>query len=72
MKLETLEDAITESRKFIDNAERAIVRFKKDCPTWEEFKHSGNILVVYTHESAATRRASMDLTRKLADLRQGT
>jgi len=60
MKVETLREAIAEANRFIKTAKEMpmLVGLCGDidwCPK----------------ESGACRRASMDLTRKLADLRQG-
>jgi len=58
----TLDAAILEARRFIDTAEALRVDRKSnpDRRDWQPSVHA-----------AACRRASMDLTRKLADLRQG-
>lgn len=63
MNTKTLNEAIEEAKRFIEAArcyiavdnERNKERYHYGCP----------------RESGAVRRASMDLTRKLADLRQG-
>lgn len=59
MHAETLDKAIAEARRFIKAAEAARPAFKE-----REWGGGG------TKESAAARRASMDLTRALADLRR--
>lgn len=57
----TLKEAVKEARRFIKKAEAAQeVKLNPDI----------SIYVEYTKESAAVKRASMDLTRILADLRQ--
>lgn len=65
MKRTTLADAIKEARRFIEKAEELDAALaRKDS----------SINIYYgtlPRESGACRRASMDLTRKLADLRQG-
>lgn len=61
MKLETIDAAITEAERFISAA--------------REFKRAQETRAAEYYatprESGAARRASLDLTRKLADLRQG-
>jgi len=60
MKIEKLQIAIDESRRFIRNAEAAKKRLKED----QYAGFSGS------KETAAAKRASLDLTRALADLRK--
>ena len=64
MKLITLKDAIVEANRFIIAAEKL-----RD----HHMKYGDNALYVNSNPraSGAVRRASMDLTRKLADFRQG-
>jgi hypothetical protein len=61
MKLSTLDAAIAEAERFISTA--------------REYKHAEEMKKESYYrnprESGATRRASLDLTRKLADLRLG-
>lgn len=63
----TLQTAIKEAERFIDAA-KALQTLRNRPPvvtSWGSFPPSE------AREHAACRRASMDLTRKLADLRQG-
>ena len=60
MKVSKLNNAINEAERFIALARRVKI---KDCG-----KHK--IVEDYTKESAACKRASMDLTRALADMRK--
>ena len=59
MNPQTLKAAITEAERFLDLA-------KKLQPEFANGYHNGS------KTSGATRRASMDLTRALADLRRPT
>ena len=63
MNQETLMYAINEAERFIDRAHELddLIR-SQDADTWTSLNPK---------ESGAVRRASMDLTRVLADLRQG-
>jgi hypothetical protein len=66
MKTKTLIESIMEAKRFIEAAKKAHARNSIDYP--------GQIQKEYIYsskESGAVRRASMDLTRKLADLRAG-
>lgn len=56
---EKLNGAISEARRFIENAEAAMKRLSND-----DYAKYGS------KETAAARRASMDLTRALAELRK--
>lgn len=60
MKPEYLERAIAEARRFIKMANAAEARITED-------KYA---LISGSRETAAVKRASMDLTRALADLRR--
>lgn len=66
MRLKTMGSAIAEAKRFIIAGEAAIKRLKLDRPDLRDYYD-----FTPTIESGAARRASMDLTRKLADLRQG-
>lgn len=59
MKRETLDEAIVEASRFIRAAKALRDASRPDNPG------------THPREAGAVRRASMDLTRKLADLRQG-
>jgi len=61
MDEKTLQQCIVEAGRFILKANKAIERLKAD-------KYAS---IIGAKETAAARRASMDLTRALADLRQG-
>lgn len=59
MKYQTLQRSIVEAKRFIAVAERV-----KKSPYGEHYVETGK-------DSAAAKRASMDLTRSLADMRGG-
>lgn len=59
MKTESIDKAIAEAKRFIEKASE----LKKVAV--------GKTGYLYPKESGAVKRASMDLTRTLADLRQG-
>lgn len=59
MKRQTLMEAIYEAERFIRAAE-AYLDVSDEKRPWKHPRESGSV-----------RRASLDLTRKLADLRQG-
>jgi hypothetical protein len=61
MTLETLNTAIAEARRFIKKAEEA----KK-----KNYTGKGEYVLWCSKESATAKRASMDLTRALAELRK--
>lgn len=63
MTLETLETAISEAKRFLKKADAAKRRFKTD----EKWIRTGCGYL----ETAAAKRASMDLTRALAAMRKG-
>lgn len=63
MKLEVLQDCIAEAERFIKVARK--LGESVDC------RRLRDIGTDTPKESGAVRRASMDLTRRLADLRQG-
>ena len=58
MEIEELEEAIYEARRFIDKANLALQRV------------SNSKYFYCSKETAACRRASLDLTRSLAELRK--
>lgn len=65
MNAETLRTAIAEAKRFISAAEKVgITKYVSD--TDEEWESVPG----YTKESAAAKRASMDLTRALAEMRK--
>lgn len=65
MEVSTLKKAIAEAKRFIEAAE--------NVPIVNTTYANGKpyVYVEYSKQSAACKRASMDLTRVLADLRQG-
>ncbi len=65
MRIENLNDCIKEAERFIFRAKRARSRIKR------ETNDSDGCLFFPTKEVAAVRRASMDLTRILTELRRG-
>lgn len=64
MKRQTLQAAMKEAHRFIRLGNELLAASIADDAQPEVGYH-------YPKESGAVRRASMDLTRKLADLRQG-
>ena len=62
MKLEVILRCLKEGRRFLEVADAARVRLEKDKRT--------DTCCAGTIETAACRRASMDLTRALAELRR--
>lgn len=71
MNKSTLIDAVAEAKRFVSAAEAALAadtvaraQLANIRPTWPD-------LCSNPRENGAVRRASMDLTRKLADLRAG-
>ena len=69
MEIVTLHESIAEAERFLSAAKAAIVADAKERqrhghPTWPGLCNN-------PRENGAVRRASMDLTRKLADLRAG-
>jgi hypothetical protein len=64
MKIDKLNIAIAEANRFLKAAKLAQVRI------WEIKAREGEYAVVVSKETAACRRASMDLTRALAELRK--
>lgn len=69
MRRETLDKAIAEARRFIEAAEAA------KHPETKSYRTGDKATITYAVReglrNAAAKRASMDLTRTLADLRQG-
>ncbi len=61
MRAKTLKRSIEEAKRFIKAAE-AVSTWKSD---------NGNVYVNSGKEAAACKRASMDLSRALSDLRMG-
>ena len=62
MKISKVEKAITEARRFIDKAHPAVAKIKD--------MQSKGLYFAGSKETAACRRASLDLTRSLAELRK--
>lgn len=60
MQIEKIKDAIQESQRFINKA-KAVLKLQPQAKIGT---------IDYTKETAACRRASMDLTRVLAELRK--
>lgn len=61
MKQEMLIKAMLEAKRFLEKAKEELEEIHREMP---------HELIVGTKRSAAVRRASMDLTRALADLRR--
>jgi hypothetical protein len=68
MKPETLRRAISEARRFIELAEAVPIT---SYPAEYQVRSIGYDVMETGKASGAAKRASMDLTRVLADLRQG-
>lgn len=68
MKVKTMREAIAEANRFIDAAHEALDRQKKEN-NYRPLVDSDEVW--YTRQSASARRASVDLSRKLSDLRAG-
>ena len=68
----TLDEALVEAHRFI-KAAKALREARKILARRpaEELKAGWGVDTRFTREHAACKRASLDLTRKLADLRQG-
>ena len=64
MNLGTIREAKKLAQEFITSASKSEDRQKRDV---QHTLHEHAVDIGYTKESAALRRASMDLTRKLAD-----
>lgn len=60
METKTLEDVVFEAIRFVEKAEALIKAREKHPNKWSNPRESG-----------AVKRASLDLTRRLADLREG-
>jgi hypothetical protein len=69
MEATTLKNAILESERFIRAARK--VKIKKITGTHSMAGKTWDDVEEYTKETATCKRASMDLTRILADLRLG-
>ena len=67
MRAETLKTAIKEAKRFIKLAEAVPI---KDYPAEHGVRSVGFAVIEPGKASGAARRASMDLTRILSDLRQ--
>ena len=68
MRKTTLEKAIYEARRFIETAEALQSLDAVRSYDWDVNRPTYNFC---PKEQGATKRASLDLTRKLADLRAG-
>lgn len=66
MRIETLDAAIAEADRFLAAARRLR---KRECPTGVP---GDSPFIWGSKDSGACRRASMDLTRSLADLRSAS
>lgn len=69
MKVENLKEAISEAERFLEIAGQ--VKIKKVVGTHQAAGKTWLVVEDYTKETAACKRASMDLTRALAKLRNG-
>lgn len=73
IKDQTLDEAIVEAMRFV-KAAKALRAKRKEAEREENLKRDGAHWRLDRHctvEHAACKRASMDLTRKMADLRAG-
>lgn len=70
MQAKTLRKAIIEAKRFIEAANLVEIKDVTGTGPITAGKH-WEAVVEYTKESASCKRASMDLTRVLADLRNG-
>ncbi len=70
MQHQTLSKAVAEAERFL-RAARALQRVEKTDPVATLAQSHGHLSGYHPRESGAVMRASMDLTRALADLRQG-
>ncbi len=61
MTVKEIEKAVSEAQRFIDSAE---------CAVKHNVTYGGSSYICYGKRSGALRRASMDLTRSLADMRK--
>jgi len=68
MNRDKLQTAIQEAERFLDRARTAYTGF-----VWQDYRSGIGGFWVHDHapDTAAAKRASMDLTRALADLRRG-
>lgn len=64
MKPEALKTAINEAKRFLERSSRV------NTHTWEDYAGKKHTIVQQGQDSAALRRASLDLTRALAQLRK--
>lgn len=67
MKYDTLLDSIKQAEHFIERANQTLLSHGGG----EKHRNSHTYVQAGPRETGALRRASMDLTRALADLRQG-
>ncbi len=68
MRLIEVRQAIVEAKRFLRTADLAHQRFIKEA---QESDIDAEHVYFTSKETAACKRASMDLTRALADLRRG-
>jgi len=69
MDKKKLDTAVNEAKKFLDRVKELQTEQKKTM-TYEVFGEQHTYIPSCPKESGAVRRASMDLTRALADLRK--
>lgn len=73
MKIDTVTAAIQEAERFLQRARRAVAEHKAEAMLATNARPPDNTyLLAGPRETGALRRASMDLTRALADLRRAS
>lgn len=67
MQVEKVQNAIKEAQRFIDAAEKCLAISSERAKEYGVSSHAYGVAT--SKESGALRRASMDLTRSLAEMR---
>lgn len=70
MTFDKIEAAKAEALRFVVAADLAVDRARRDDEALAEFDFPRATAAQYTRESGALRRASLDLTRALAEMRK--
>lgn len=71
MKYDTLLDSIKQAEHFIERAKQTLLSHEIEAKRFVVAHALSHYVQAGPRETGALRRASMDLTRALADLRQG-
>lgn len=66
MKLEKMQYAYAEAERFLD----AVTRFRRSVGPEKKYRTKANEHLATSKYTSAVRRASMDLTRALAEMRK--